>query len=123
MTNVALVEDSETVSTMTPQEAFKAILAGVNKQELEKMSKQLYLSLAAAIHAYAALKAVMLPMDRTLLSRICEENDDFDYNHAEWLRFLSESYHTPSLDRDQVEKFMKFASLAGLSISKITGIK
>jgi|TARA_Y100000310_G_scaffold105763_1_gene104286 hypothetical protein len=123
MTNAELAEDSEAVSKMSAREAYEALLVDVNKSELEKVCKQLYLSLAAAAQAYMAFKAVMQPMDPDLSRVFRDGTDGIDYSDTEWIRFASNSYHTPDVDSGTVEKFMRFVSIAGLSISKVTGIK
>ena len=124
MTDLALVEDTETMNGMTKQEAFKILLADVNKPELEKVCKQLYLSMAAGAQAYMAFKAVMQPVKKDLVDALKENCEQLEYSDLEFFRFaLSDYYSIPDLSADTVGDLMRFASTANLSVSKITGIK
>ena len=92
-----MTNDTTEEQQITSAQAYKRILADVNMVELEKICKQLYLSLAAAEQAYSL---------------------------SAWLKHADKnSYHTPNIDFETVTKFLQFVHLAGLSVSKVTGIK
>mgnify|MGYP003628267940 CR=1 FL=1 len=117
-----MTNDTTEEQQITSAQAYKRILADVNMVELEKICKQLYLSLAAAEQAYKAFKAEMLPMKSELVEEV-ECSDDF-YSLSAWLKHADKnSYHTPNIDFETVTKFLQFVHLAGLSVSKVTGIK